>query len=76
LNEDIIYRHYYGILISCGASEQPFVGFRRFHRDVFMRLKFRAINERIGYTLPEVPHPKKVVTDAELKEEERKLSVY
>ena len=58
LNEDIIYRHYYSVLISCGVSEQPFVGFRRYHRDAYLRLKFRAINERIGYTLPEVPAPK------------------
>ena len=58
LNEDIIYRHYYTVLISCGVSEQPFVGFRRYHRDAYLRLKFRAINERIGYTLPEVPAPK------------------
>ena len=57
LNEDIIYRHYYGVLISSGATEQSFVGFRRFHRDVYLRLKFRAINERIGYTLPDVPPP-------------------
>jgi hypothetical protein len=66
LNEDIIYRHYYGVLVSCGATEQPFVGFRRFHRDVYMRLKFRAINERIGYTLPEVPAPNKSVSETQL----------
>ena len=58
LNEDVIYRHYYSVLIFSGATEQPFLGFRRFHRDVYLRLKFRAINERIGYTLPDVPPPK------------------
>jgi len=75
LNEDIIYRHYYGVLVSCGVTEQPFVGFRRFHRDVYLRLKFRAINERIGYTLPEVPAPKKSVSEAASQEEERKQKV-
>ena len=75
LNEDIIYRHYYSVLISCGISEQPFVGFRRYHRDAYLRLKFRAINERIGYTLPEVPAPKIKYTFSEATEEECKASV-
>ena len=75
LNEDIIYRHYYNILITSGATEQPFVGFRRFHRDVYLRLKFRAINERIGYTLPDVPPPKTKLTEQEIRESERKTSV-
>jgi hypothetical protein len=41
---------------------------------MYLRLKFRAINERIGYTLPDVPPPKAKPSSEELKEAERKAS--
>lgn len=49
LNEEIIYQKYKPILQTSSATtqDQPFVGFRRYHRDAMMRLKFRALNERI-----------------------------